>query len=789
MTRLTTTQLNKIRNHPQQTQLHLSIFQPRPVFKAQINNPAAARGDRIIAFDNVTLGSYLDIRADSFMLIGTTDGARDVGTVRVRAASSIELTVAENSDIRWQDNLYLTVLYFFNIDARYTRLTHDPNNFESVVFWKDYDVAYTNQNSILGTFVNAGPHRAMFRDCASGLAETNWYSTGTYNLISGTVQSYDWAFEGGTPSGSSLANPGRVTYNAPGHYVTRLTVSGTFGAVDTTYRYVSVYDRPGCGTGTPPLKWELGSLNGSRGEGGYRAHITLREIIDIHEGDVVVIFSENWYGDEKISFGPNPPEIVFTGYILDDSISINYNESKVEFDAGSASAIMKQAEGFSCSVESKSAPSTWLELLDMDIRRAVYHYLRWHTTVLNTTDVQFLGTDQKIQFFDADRGSLYDAIDSLIRSALVGEVVADKTSKLWLEVSAYAQPNATGTFIPIMTTEKRDWIHSPNIDESLAAKTSFIEMGGIAYSGSTTGTFSALLSNAPGTAPSYRGSVERTQGLALYDQAQLDRLAGNVLAYRNARFPIIDMEMAGNYSNLDIAPQEAVQIDILPEDNMRGQRINGPYVPSSIRWTWNPNTGLLHPNVSFDVITAGDAGSAIPIPDVPPTEGFSNISRGGFASPTFPTFPSLFAIPSYLILQPATTAAINPNLSTILWQSGIAFGTTQLNVGRINFNVSGLFHFDLVLQGSIGTAAPGFAHVAASIRNANGDLVKRVKSQWEHNDLATLSTSFLESQITFTMSFDFVGYAGGWIVVTTDEIDIVANLADDIVSIRLVTPL
>lgn len=636
MTRLSASDLITIRQFPQQTKLFLSIFRPRTIFQARING-AVVRGARVIPYDTVTIGSWTDVRADQTMVVyNGTNLNSEKGRVRVRSASGIEFVVAENSDINWADDDTIVILNRWDVWARYPRITHDPNNSESVVFWKDFDISYTNQNAVLGTFVNAGSHRAIFRDCASGIAQTEWSSSGTYNLLSGTIYNYHWTFEGGTPTGSNLANPGTVTYNAPGHYVTSLSVSGTNGAYDTTYRYVSVYDYPGCGTGTPPLKWELNSMDGSRSEGGYNATITLHEVIDIHEGDVVVILTEDWYGTNKVSFGRNPTNVFFSGYILDDSIRINYKNSTVEFQAGSIAELMKQGEGFSCSVESKANPTTWFELADMDIRRAIYHYLRWHTTVLNVTDVQFLGTDRKIQFFDADRGSLYDAIDSLIRSALVGSVVTDRQSKLWLEVDAYAQPGATGTFTPIMDITKGDWINEPRIDEALSNTTSFIEMGGIAYSGAHTGTFAALLTNAPGDAPSYRGKVERTQGLALYNQAQLDQLAGDVLAWKNAKYPVIDLDMSGNFRNLDIAPQEAVQIDILPEDNMRGVRINAPYYPISMQWEWDAQKNLLIPHATFNIITSGEAGQPIPIPDLPPDEGFSNPAGGNFPSPTFP---------------------------------------------------------------------------------------------------------------------------------------------------------
>jgi hypothetical protein len=643
--RLSVSDLATLRLKPQQTKLHLSIFRPTTIFKARVNG-AVARGERTIPYDSVSLGSFGIIRAGQTMLVGSADGLRDKGKVRVRSADGTTIVVAENSDINWQDDDFFFIQNFFEVWPVYPRITHDPANDESVLFFKDYDIEHTNQNIVLGSFANAGPHRAIFRDCASGVAETYWSSTGTHNLLSGTIHNYYWTFEGGTPSGSTSANPGLVTYNAPGHYVTSLSISGSQGTVDTTYRYISVYDYPGCGTGTPPLKWELNSLGGSRSEGGYNVGITLHEVIDIHDGDVVIIFAEDWYGSQKVSLGGNHPStssIVFSGYVLDDSIRFNYRNSTVDFQAGSISSMMKLGEGFSCSVESKVTPATWFELADMDVRRAIYHYLRWHTTVLNVTDVQFLGDDKRIQFFDADRTSLYDAIDSLIRSALVGSVVSDRQSKLWLETEAYAVPNATGTYSPVMSLEKDDWIGEPRIDEALSNSTSFIEMGGIAFSGPATGTFSALLANAPGDAPSYRGKVDRIQGLALTGQSQLNQLVGNVFANRNAKYPVIDADLSGNYRNLDIAPQEAVQIDILPEDNMRGKRISAPYYPDSMQWSYDPKTGLFTPSVTFNIITTGETGQTIIIPDVPPDEGFNNpdISGNGF-SPTFPVPASLF---------------------------------------------------------------------------------------------------------------------------------------------------
>ena len=88
--------------------------------------------------------------------------------------------------------------------------------------------------------------------------------------LKGETLSYHWLFEGGNPTGSSDQAPGNVAYATPGHYTTELIVSGTsVGAVDNSYRHISIYDRPEAGTNVPILNWELQSLSGSRDQGGY----------------------------------------------------------------------------------------------------------------------------------------------------------------------------------------------------------------------------------------------------------------------------------------------------------------------------------------------------------------------------------------------------------------------------------------------------------------------------------------------------------------------------------------
>lgn len=614
MTILTPAQLETIHKQPQSTKLYMSIFQPRVVFRAQVNNPAATQGDRVILYNNNTVGTYTDIEADMTMWVGSTLGGQELGKIRVRSSTSGTITVSENSDIQWTNGAYLTVFNYWELWPIYPRIILDPSNNENVIFYKDYDIAYTNQNSNLGSIPNAGPHRAVWLDPASNQAQIYYSSTGTVSIL-GTALTYDWRFEGGIPSGSTLADPGYVTYNAAGHYVTRLATTATSGTVDYTYRYVSVYDQ----VHLPIGRWQLEGLQGSREEGGYTASLKVFQIVPIQGNEVVVLFGDNTYGDTSQNLGgnyPNASDIFFVGYVDKDTIEYDYQHSEVSFDAVSLTQTMKKSSGFSVSVKSVASPAFWYELLDMNSQRAMYHYLRWHTTALKIADFAYMGANYPIQYFDSERTSMYDAIHNYMQNATVGNVVSDRQGKVWLEVDAQAYPDPVSSFPSIMNITNRDWVETPRVEERLLNDVSYIERGGVAYSGVSTGTFAAIIGGAPGDAPGFYGTVESQEGLALLGQAQLNQLVGNLYANKNSPYPTFNYDSAINASNLDIAPQQSVFLSLAQIDTVRNRAINATYLPNSMTWRYDPASFKLLPQIEFKQLVTGVAGQTVTIPSV-----------------------------------------------------------------------------------------------------------------------------------------------------------------------------
>ena len=300
---------------------------------------------------------------------------------------------------------------------------------------------------------------------------------------------------------------------------------------------------------------------------------------------------------------------------------------------------------------------------DLDGRKGIYHFLKWHSTTLNLADLEFVGEDALVQYFDTDKQSLFDAIDNYMRNALLGTMVSDRQGKLWVEVGAYMYANPTGSFPPIMTIERRDWMNEPSIEERLNNEVSFVEVGGVAYSGDT-GTFQPFISNAPGLTPDGRGSPENIPGLALQGQDQLNKISGNVYANANAKYPAISLDLTSNFRNLDIAPMETVDVDIKATDTVLGIPIHAPYLIDSLQWNYDVGKKLLVPNISLTSLVNGQEGITITIPDLPVENGFGTGEPGGIGTPTLPIISMISPTYTWTISIPAIDGIPGAYLTT-----------------------------------------------------------------------------------------------------------------------------
>jgi len=653
MSTLTDAELALLRTQPHRSRFYLSIYEPNTVLACQVTG-SVEKGDQEITYDSESEGSYLLVKRGMTLLVGSSAGDDDMGSVYVKSATATTITVGENSHINWSDDLYLTILDFFQVWPVYPRYTSDD---EDITVYKDYDVEYTDQNSVLGSLICMGPNHAGFLDTSTGTSSVYYSASGTSNLTTGT-NSFHWHFVGGTPTGSHVQTPGNILYGEAGHFSTYLTVSGTAGSVETSTRHISIYDRPEDGPNPPVLSWGFdGELSGDRDSGGSSIRLWVKEDIgSIQDGALVIIFADDWYGTTKQSIGgyfPNRESTIFVGYIIGSSIDYDWQDSKITFRVSSPTELMKQVEAFSVSVEDSTDPdadatakggSPWFYMERLSMETALYHYIRWHTTINLCMDVEYSATDFNLQFFDADRSSLYDAVNALMESAVVGATVCDRQGKLWFEIEYEAIDDAENELVLGLNVLDQDWINTQSIQERRVNDLSFLEMGGVYWQGAEANTFSALLTAAPGTVPAYRGKPIRLHGLALSSQDQLNALVGNVYANRNARFPEVSIDVVGNYRNFDIAPQEQVTLTLQDRTFRELNWDDKSFAIRRVSHRMNQNTQMMSPSLVVAEVVQGFDADTIVVPEVAPSDGWT---VDPITIPVFPEWPKI-EIPSLI---------------------------------------------------------------------------------------------------------------------------------------------
>lgn len=592
---------------PQQTEVHFDIFNPATVLSASVNDSNAAQGDRVITYDNAT-GDFNDVKPGMTLY---ADGE----FIRVVAVTSTTITVAENDYIVWTDNLTFTVRAFFLPWGVLPRITLDSNN--NATFFKDFDIEYSNQNSVLDPIVHMGSNAAALLNQNTGLADIFYTSDGSSDPNGSGIASYSWNFEGAQITGTSDAIPGNVTYDTPGDFITTLTETNDAGKSFTSHRHIIIRNHS-------RSQWGLNSLEGNRSSGSWQAQIWVRhDVSDVVDGAMIILHTTDFYGTTKQSIGGNAQgrnSTLFAGYIYGESIVYDATDNIVTFTVFGLGAYINTLETMSARLENKATATTWNEMTSLTIDRALFSYIRWQTNIMEVADVTYSNNTSPVQFIDFARGPILASLKNLVASAIKGLVSSDRQGALYIEEDVQTIDVVSRNIPTTMELSRQFWMNEPEIQHRKRRVQSFLELGGIFYSGAT-GTFAAMLSGAPGITPSYFGSASRESGLIIGSTGQtwLNNFTGNVYALHNNFFPEVSFEMAGNLRVFDIAPQEFTQVTLSAEDTF-SEVVWAPkrLIPLRVGYTYNPETFSLLPVVTYEAESDGPPGQTILIPKSPP---------------------------------------------------------------------------------------------------------------------------------------------------------------------------
>jgi len=576
----------EVLSHPHTSKLYLAVKVPRIVWKGRVlrNRGYNQSGDieadlqininTALPYGNEEGFDVTNFMPDLTVWVGTTDGGKEHGKCRIRSFSGNNLVVSADMTCSWKVGDYISITDLHELWPMPHVVIESGNN---VTVYKDHDLSAGSYKDeypvvIMGcspcAFLDEGSVDVEFYSADSYLVQPN--SDEVYWDEANGITAYSWWFEGADVTTSSEPNP-TATYSQPGQYVVSLELTGENGKTFKSFRNVFIFERTGANA--PITDFAIESLSGSLQSRGWEAVISVFGDTfnpdNLPDKAEVVLFSEEWFGGEartlKVGHAGvhKRDNIKMVGYASDTSLT--YESGKIRSAKMSIQGLQKYLQGktnfpvYVTQIE-EYAPS-WSRFDDgLTVRKALYHLVRWHWTLLRFAD--FLIPDDHNNYFPGQswaEGSLASQLDSFCPD-IQAQWAVDKTGALvvfswpnYLPVSGDGAGWRTRLYNDVSFTEAD--FSSLEVEHRIRDQVARVRVEGVF---ATKTNYWTSVDMAPGDIRNTAGGTKTVKNQVLgtggFVGSQGEELARMVYAEESRRYERILLKMCGNYSFLDIVP-------------------------------------------------------------------------------------------------------------------------------------------------------------------------------------------------------------------------------------------
>lgn len=593
--------LTRLRKDNQSSRVYLTLHSPVTVYSARL---ATLPDDN----DQVTqIGYYLgvgtlgDVKEDMTLWVGTSAGSFDKGQVRIRLQPDASyFYVSEASDIAWSVNDYLTVVDEFVIWPRHMRILDN-------VFLVDWDIPYSDQHADPDPVPVMGPHCPLMLG-AGGLATAAFEASGSWRVYGGVI-TYTWSAPGATSTTGAGTATFTASYATPGTYRVSLTVT-VGGKSFTGYRYVFVYSD----LEPPTTDFTVGGCSGDN-QGGYSFRVSLYDPAiygAVRDRALVLLWAEDWYGDEKISIGPlaGREGLIAYGWIATESITWNPEQTIVEFEVQGPHWWLNKITGFPVGIlDVQTTPAKWTEFQNLTVDKGLYHLLRFRTTALRSIDTSLTGDTRLVASTEAPLGSLWQQL-VIYANIILAAPHCDRFGMLYVEFNPqYIAVVSRGAFPEVVALTSADLRAGISVQRTHVNDTALVELQGVSFDGAQPIPF---LSLSPGYSPKHYGSTDTIDRLALSGQDQANELSGLILGNKNNPYQALNFPLAANARILDFAPNQYFVADLPDQAGVR-------FIPRRVSYVFNAEAGTILVDVEGEAETFPELSVTKPVPPVDPS--------------------------------------------------------------------------------------------------------------------------------------------------------------------------
>jgi hypothetical protein len=625
-----------------QGSLVYAIFDNPPAVFAGLVNQTFASHDMVVDFtyDGVTTGAYTAVLPGMTVLLGSTAGGHDLGITYARKApTSTKIYTGKTSEVAWADNIHFTVLKDWQV--WHERPTVTSNG----VAYMMHDIAYSDQHTNFSPVPVIGGDRVRKLTGASVTID-DFDGSETY-VYGSTITGHAWACAGATVTGGTTATPS-MSFPSAGRYVVAYTATAANGKTTTTYRLVHIYD-----DNNPPWNVIAGTITQTFERGGAEFGLTvLGDVSSVRQRTKVILFAEDYYGGEKISFGPlvGSENIIAEGWVENEVIDMDASGGQLQFACRGTHYWLNQIyDQYPLGIEAVAGtPAAWTQMQSLTVDKMLYHFLMWHTTALNCVDVTLTGYTREWTRFEISPGTIWDQIKEVAWKRILALPHTDAYGRMFVETEIVLHPVSMRSGFPTTASMSADDCESIQVQRVSVPPVSQVILSGIAVSGLLGEAIFAL---SRGHIPGHYGQPLVMDHLSVSTQTLANELAANLYERENAQYKFFFNGILKNNRMVGICPRQYIDVDIASTDNSRGVAYAGKAIPKSITldlvqggawdisWEAVPETSALL-SIDGDIPTATEVdGEIIPGDDWTPPMIPPTVPPPPIVPPVIPSIP------------------------------------------------------------------------------------------------------------------------------------------------------
>jgi hypothetical protein len=624
----TSPELVLYRTPGKKSKFRAAIFQPTVIYTARINQSfSTLDGVLEITYDTGS-GTLADVLPDMTVLIGSTAGAHDIGIVRLRDKDALKFYIGETSDVAFANDQYLTVIDDFGLWARHVRIS-------AGVPYMDGTTAYSDQHTNFDPVPIMGSHRVL--KLTGATVSTSFNAASSY-CIDSSISGYAWSAPGSSSSSGMTTSTPSITWNSVGWKKVYLTLTAANGKTFFGVRYVYVWN-----DANPPPRAQIEECRADADEGGWMFDITLLDDCDldaIRDRSLVILFKEDYYGSTQSNIGPvaGCENIECTGWIARETINWNPEQGSVRFGVFGAHFWFSIIPSYPDGVELVArAAAAWTEIRGLTVNKGLYHFLRWRTTATRIMDVTLTDDTKYTREVSSLAQNLWEQLREMAFLQIFARAGVNAIGQLFIQVHPQLVPEASRTWPTVLTITGQDWVGEINFDRAIRNETAQVNLSGVAVNENGRGTPYFALST--GHTYSHYGRPEIQDNLLVASQADANQKAGLYYGWRNNPYPDIPIVFDADIALIDCFPLQQCDITIEAADTPRGIAYSGGLIPKSVAIVQDPETGVVHREVTFEAETfeapsvngdvpGSDDVSVPPTPSLPPLPDFPIIIPG-----------------------------------------------------------------------------------------------------------------------------------------------------------------